>query len=114
MSVESIEQLVSAEVEKRLSKHSVTTESQESMYVVGAKLFIRTLSYHYVGRVTFVGDTSVRLSDASWVADSGRFGAALSAGGLAESDRYPDGCEVSRSVIVDASPWAHELPKESV
>ena len=39
---------------------------------VGKCYMFRTLSDHYVGRVTAVGNRCVALEDAAWIADSGR------------------------------------------
>lgn len=118
MSKESIESLIKAEAEKLASeivakRQSVPIEPGESKYKLGAKLFIRTITFHYVGRVSFISDTELCLEDASWVADSGRFSKALASGALDELERYPDGVSVNRGSIVDVSPWKHDLPQES-
>jgi len=83
----------------------------ESMYKLGAKLFVRTVTYHYTGRVSYLSDKEMVLSDAAWVASSGRFGEALRTGSLSEVEPYPGACSISRDVIVDCSPWNHELPR---
>ena len=111
MSQDSIQELIKAEARKLVN---VDFEPSESMYKLGAVLFIRTVTYHYIGRVTFLGDKTLRLEDASWVADSGRFGEALRNGTLSETEPYPDGgTEINRDTIVDASLWNHELPTEA-
>ena len=77
---------------------------------VGEKIFIRTVTYHLVGRVKAVNGTLIELTDASWVADSGRFTQAIKDGTLNEVE--PVGrCWVNASAIVDAFPWTHALPK---
>lgn len=77
---------------------------------VGQKLFIRTVTFHYVGQVDKLTSEFVYLSDASWVADSGRFHTALKTGTLNEVEPMTFGAAVNRSSIVDFSPWVHALP----
>ena len=40
---------------------------------VGQKLFVRTVTHHYVGLVAEILEMGVVLTSASWVADDGRF-----------------------------------------
>ena len=78
-------------------------------FEVGESYFIRTVTYHLVGRVaTICGDFLV-LEDAAWVADSGRFMNAIKDGTLNEVE--PVGFAfVHISSITDAFPWKHKLP----
>jgi hypothetical protein len=82
------------------------------MFNAGDKLFIRTVTFHHVGEVVGVEDGFVKLKDASWVADSGRFGEAVAKGTLSEVE-YVGDAYVNVSTIVDAFLWAHALPTES-
>lgn len=78
---------------------------------IGRKLFIRTVTYHLVGEVRSVIAGMFELSDASWVADSGRFMEAIKNGTLNEVE--PVGkCWVRLSAVTDMFPWNHELPKK--
>jgi hypothetical protein len=77
--------------------------------LIGKKLFIRTVTYHLVGEVKdTLGDLLV-LTNASWVADSGRFGAALESGELDEVE-YVGDAWVNMGAVADMFPWAHNLP----
>jgi hypothetical protein len=78
---------------------------------IGQKWFIRTVTYHLVGKVVKrVGNFFV-LEGASWVADSGRFMGAIKDGTLNEVE--PVGkCLVNSSTIVDVFPWKHALPTQ--
>ena len=79
---------------------------------VGQKLFIRTVTYHLVGKVKAVAGNLIELTDASWVADSGRFHLALKNGTLSEVE--PVGkCWVNAGSITDMFPWNHALPKDA-
>jgi hypothetical protein len=91
-----------------------TPKLGQSVYQVGAKLFIRTVTFHYVGLVTFVSDTEIVMENVGWVADSGRFAKALKTGNLNEIEMYPPGSvSIGRGAIVDSSFWSHALPTET-
>jgi uncharacterized protein CbrC (UPF0167 family) len=71
--------------------------------------FIRTVTYHLVGRIVGRTDGFLLLKNASWVADSGRFMQAIKNGTLNEVEPVGDAV-VNISTIVDAFPWSHALP----
>jgi uncharacterized membrane protein len=80
--------------------------------LVGEKLFIRTVTFHLVGKVVRLVDGFFVLDGASWVADSGRFHQAIKNGTLSEVE--PVGrAYVSVAAITDMFPWAHELPDKA-
>lgn len=79
--------------------------------LVGKKLFIRTVTYHLIGKVKNRMGAFLELSEASWVPDSGRFMDAIKDGSLNEIE--PVGTAwVNLSSVVDFFPWIHKLPKE--
>ena len=78
---------------------------------VGRAYFIRTVTYHYVGRLVSADAQWLVLEEASWVADSGRFADALAMGELSEVEPYPGPCGVGAGAVVDWSPWNHPLPR---
>lgn len=80
---------------------------------VGDAIFIRTVTFHYVGRVTDITPEFIILSEASWVADDGRFFTAMAEGQLNEVERCPSWVMVGRGSIVDILPWAHKLPVDT-
>lgn len=84
---------------------------KQTPFQKGKSYFIRTVTYHTVGKVKeIIGDFLV-LTEASWVADSGRFMNAIKEGTLSEVE--PTGeCIINISSIVDAFPWKHKLPKD--
>lgn len=89
---------------------STDTEAPALSEFLGEKLFIRTLTYHLVGKVVAIVDHFFELEDASWVADSGRFMNAIKEGKLNEVE--PVGrAWVSAEAITDMFPWNHDLPK---
>lgn len=84
---------------------------QDNKYdaLIGEKLFIRTVTYHMVGEVTSVIGDLLVLKDASWVADSGRFGKALESGKLNEVELV-GAAWVNVGAVADMFPWKHDLP----
>jgi hypothetical protein len=90
------------------------SSSNNFQFLVGKKVFIRTVSYHYTGKVKSANKDFIVLQDAAWVADSGRFAAALSKGSLSEVEPYPNECIVMTPSVVDISEWAHDLPRKTL
>ena len=86
--------------------------SSDTSLRVGEKVFIRTVTHYYTGEIEAVTATDIRLKDAAWIADTGRFSEALTKGVLGEVEPYPRGCIVMRAGISDVSPWTHALPRE--
>jgi hypothetical protein len=83
--------------------------------LIGKNFFFRTVTYHIVGRVVTAFDTNsgtfLRLEDASWVANSGRFMQALRDGDIDEVE--PVGhAFLNLDTVTDFFPWVHDLPTE--
>ena len=78
---------------------------------VGKKWFIRTVTYHTVGKIVKLVGKFAILENASWVADSGRFMQAIKDGVLDEVEPV-DNCIVNLDTVVDMFIWKHKLPKE--
>lgn len=76
---------------------------------VGKKVFLRTVTYHLVGRVVKVVGSLLFLEEASWVADSGRFTDAIKEGELSEVEPLGDWF-VNFTTVVDGGFWNHDLP----
>ena len=78
----------------------------------GETVYIRTVTFHYLGRIVAVTDADIKLENASWIADSGRWAEALKTGVVSEVEPYPATVIVMRGAIVDVSPWSHDLPSK--
>lgn len=76
--------------------------------MVGSKWFIRTVTYHLVGKIHKRVGNFFYLKATTWVGDSGRFMNAIKDGTLSETEPVGD-CMVSISSIVDMFPWKHSL-----
>ena len=77
---------------------------------IGKKLFIRTVTYHLTGKVEKRIGKFFYLTDAAWIADSGRFMNAIKNGELSEVEPVGEAW-VSIDSVVDMFPWKHDLPK---
>ena len=75
---------------------------------IGKKIFVRTVTYHLVGRVEKIVGNLVFLSDASWIADSGRFRQFIKNGALNEVEPVGDWF-FNLSTVVDGCEWKHGL-----
>lgn len=75
------------------------------------KLFIRTVTNYYVGELVSMDAKYIVLTNAAWVADTGRFAGFLQTGDASEVEPYPDGMLVHINVgsIVDFIDWPHGL-----
>ena len=70
---------------------------------LGKCVVIRTVTYHYTGKVKAVAGGFVRLSDAAWIADSGRWHNALKDGTWNEVEPYVNDALVAVPAIVDVT-----------
>ena len=78
----------------------------------GQAFFFRTVTYHIIGRVVDVLPFGIlRLEDASWVADSGRFMNAIKNGELKEVEPIGDWF-LNLSSCTDFGLWEHSLKIE--
>ena len=80
-------------------------------FETGKSYFIRTVTYHLVGKVKKIVGNFIVLGNASWVADSGRFMNAIRDGTLSEVEPVGEAM-VNMEAITDAFPWKHKLPDE--
>jgi hypothetical protein len=79
--------------------------------LVGCKVFIRTVTMHYTGRIVALTESVIVLADAAWIADSGRFHDALRTGKLSEVEPFLNSVYVARGALVDVTMWDHDLPR---
>lgn len=89
----------------------VTETKIEGPFEIGKAYFIRTVTYHLTGRVERIVNGFLILSDAAWIADSGRFMQAINEGRLSEVEPVDGLVRVNIASITDAFDWKHELPR---
>jgi len=95
-------------IKDQLSQDDIEINSYEDF--IGIKLFIRTVTYHMVGRVKKIIGGFFELEDASWIADSGRFMNAINEGTLSEIEPVGQWF-VQINAATDFGIWKHALPK---
>lgn len=79
--------------------------------LIGGKWFFRTVTYHLLGKVTKIIGKFVKLEEASWIANSGRFTQFIKNGEVDEVE--PVGtCFVNMDTVVDFYEWIHPLLKD--
>lgn len=83
-------------------------------YEIGKAYLIRSVTHIDIGIVKAVGDKEIVLSNASWIADTGRYHDALKGGTakLNEVEPYIDDVIINRSAVVDATVWRHPCPDQ--
>lgn len=79
---------------------------------IGKNIFVRTVTYHLLGEVTKIIGNLLFMRNASWVADSGRFGKFIKDGDASEVE-YVGDWFINVNSIVDGGVWKHKLIKET-
>lgn len=93
------------------STSAPATAATTEFFEIGKCYFIRTVTLYQVGRVVAISGQFVKLEDASWIADTGRFSDALKNGDFSEVEPVGESY-VNLSSIIDAFPWDHKLPQD--
>lgn len=91
----------------------VEINGEDSVWKVGLNYLIRTVTMIQLGKLIRVTEKELLLSDACWVADTGRFHEALESGKLDEVEMFQRDVIVGRGAIVDATEWLSDLPEKS-
>ena len=91
-----------------------TVEINAISDMVGKKVFLRTVTYHLLGEVKKVVGELIFLKNASWIADSKRFGEAIKNGFTPEAEiEYLGEWFVNKASLTDGGFWKHSLPTKS-
>ena len=97
-----IDELTVKEV-REINRMFNAKESQGHHYVIGAVYLIRTVTMIDTGRISAVTPQEIILTEAAWIADTGRFSDALQKAEFGEVEPFPDGEVIlNRSAIIDA------------
>jgi len=94
-------------------KRSVVTCEEADMldHLLGKAVIIRTVTSNWTGRLDAFDEQMLMLSDAAWIANTGRYSDSLTAGELDEVEPAPEPVLIGRGAIVDMTTWAHDLPR---
>ena len=98
--------------EKQMPALSGDRPLKNHSFQLGKAYLIRSVTMYYTGRLAVITETDLLLEDAAWIADTGRFGEALTTGRLKEIEPFPSPVIVPRGGIIDATEWTHPLPRE--
>lgn len=88
-------------------------QEPKTMFEVGKKYLVRTVTHIDVGEVIEIKGDYVKLKSAAWIADTGRYHDCLQKGVFDEVEPYPDGMEpfFNQTCMIDACEWPHDLPR---
>jgi len=88
--------------------------SGAELWEVGKAYLIRTVTMTLTGRLVAVTEHELALTEAAWIAETGRYANAIETGEFVEVEPYPDGATVlvGRGAVVDACQLATPLPRE--
>jgi hypothetical protein len=87
-------------------------EKKIGPYYIGKTYFIRTVTHHFTGVLKKVFKQEIVLEDAAWIADDGRFAAAVKDGSFNEVEPFPDGeVVIGRGSIIDAYSVSFKSPR---
>jgi hypothetical protein len=84
---------------------------------VGNNVFVRTVTMAYTGTVAAVSASEFLLTEADWIADTGRFADFMRRGvdpsdGRIEVEPFPPGSVlVNRGAVIDISDWPNKLSR---
>ena len=96
----------------RKKKGGKTVEGLSIPFVIGEKYFIRTVTYFATGQVVAIHGQFLELTDAAWIADTGRFREAIMNGVLNEVEPVEVPMFLNINSITDAFVWSHPLPRD--
>lgn len=99
---------------KTAEKTIVIDSAKYGRFAPGDKLLIRTVTHYHLGTLREVHADVLVLDGGGWVADTKRFSETLTTGAINEFERAPDFFQVGRGAIVDAFPWANDIPTKTI
>jgi hypothetical protein len=86
------------------------SKPKQHPYMLGAAYLIRTVTMYYTGVIKEVYEHELVLSNAAWIADTGRYHDALKTGVFKEVEPINKDAIIGRGAIIDCVEWLHELP----
>jgi hypothetical protein len=106
-----IDELTLGQLKQIKSMCGGAKENFEHPYKIGQGYLIRTVTHYYTGQLDWVGDKELRLSNAAWIADTGRYHKAFeSTDNLSEVEPIKGDAIIGRGAVIDAVEWMNNLP----
>ena len=89
------------------------TDASGSAYVIGRNYLFRTVTHIVTGKLLRIHSDGLIVTDAAWIADTGRYAQAVATGSFSEVEPYPDGAEVviNATAMIDAVEINGALPR---
>jgi hypothetical protein len=87
------------------------TVSSKAPLIVGEKVFIRTVTHYYTGKIKAIVGQWLILDEAAWIADTGRFHDFLKDGKCNEYEGFISDVKIPLGSIIDVTEWGHSLFK---
>ena len=82
---------------------NMNTNEVQSFWQVGKAYLIRTVTMIDTGVLVSIDDHEIVLSDAAWIADTGRFSKTLKTLEFSEVEPFPNGLvAIGRGALIDA------------
>jgi hypothetical protein len=88
---------------KQIQSMCGSQNSEASPYVVGQNYFIRTVTHYYTGKLKQIFRDTLVLSEACWIADTGRFYDFLKEGKANEVEPFQKDVIIPKDSIVDST-----------
>jgi len=98
-------------IEAILTSNCDAVSTNNLPFTVGEKVFIRTATHYLTGKIKAITGKFLTLSDAAWIADTGRFMSAIEEGKLNEVEPVTCDVRVNSDCIIDVYPWLFDLPR---
>jgi hypothetical protein len=97
-----------------LLTYNQTQTNKTHPFEIGKNYFIRTVTMSHVGKLEAVYDDILVLSNASWVADTGRFNNAMKCGleaiDSSEIEPFVNNIFIGRGALIDMTLYNFPLP----
>ena len=93
------------------SKSEVATSAQEIPLEIGKCYLIRTVTLYYTGRVKEIKGKFLKLEEAAWIPDTGRWAEASEKGTFSEVEPFANDPWINSDSIIDAQEITYKLPK---
>ena len=89
---------------KEINKLTTNQDNQPHPFLVGEKYFIRTVTMALTGKLTWVGQQELVLTEAAWIADTGRFHNSMKdQNNFGEVEPFVNDVILGRGAIIDCT-----------
>jgi hypothetical protein len=95
-----------------LTSRSEPTMTTDLPFKVGAAYLFRLTTHYWTGRVVGISGPFLKLEDAAWIPDTGRYSQAVDEDSLDEIEPREGAVLVNTAQLIDAVEWTTPLPRE--